>query len=145
MLLTRQSLKPIRPILNIAAMIDVVFLLLIFFMCTTSFEAVDKDLAAQIPQLSGEPSEESDFEPIRIELRLGGAATEAVGGEVLIFCDGLKCSGFVELAEMLGQRWAIADIPVIIAGEDEIDYEHLVRVMDICYEIGFGRVAFSAK
>ena len=145
MLLTRQSMKPVRPLLNIAAMIDVVFLLLIFFMCTTSFEAVDKDLSAQIPQLSGDPSEESDFEPIRIELRLSGAATEAVGSEVVIFCDGLKCSGFVELAKMLGQRWAIADIPVIISGEDEIDYENLVRVMDICYEIGFGRVAFSAK
>ncbi|MCK5114720.1 MAG: biopolymer transporter ExbD, partial [Phycisphaerae bacterium] len=70
MLLTRQSLKPVRPVLNIAAMIDVVFLLLIFFMCTISFEAVDKDLSAQIPQVSGDPSEESDFEPIRIELRL---------------------------------------------------------------------------
>ena len=145
MLLTRQSLKPVRPLLNIAAMIDVVFLLLIFFMCTTSFEAVDKDLAAQIPQVSGDPSEESDFEPIRIELRKAGAETETVGGEVQVFCDDLKCGGFGELAEMLEQRRAIADIPVIIAGEDEIDYENLVRVMDICYEVGFSRVAFSAK
>lgn len=151
MLLTRQSLKPMRPMLNIAAMIDVVFLLLIFFMCTTSFEAVDKNLAAQIPQVSGDPSEESDFEPIRIELRQAGAetgaeaGTGAVGGEVQVFCDGLKCGGFGELGKMLEQRRAIADIAVIIAGEDEIDYENLVRVMDICYEVGFSRVAFSAK
>ena len=64
MLLTRQTLKHIRPGLHIGAMIDVVFLLLIFFMCTTSFEAVDKDLDARIPRVSRDPVDRADFDPI---------------------------------------------------------------------------------
>ncbi len=138
MLLTRQRFKRARPELNMGAMIDVVFLLLIFFMCTTSFKTIENDLSAQLPQVSSKTASLEDFEPIRI--RLSGTA-EAVH----ITCDEHPCSTFAALVEQLQARRAIVDIPVIIDGQDEIPFGYMVKALDACYEAHLERAAFSAK
>jgi len=138
MLLTRQHLKPSAVGLNMAAMIDVVFLLLIFFMCTMSFVPPEKKLNAQIPRVSSSADTPRDFEPIRVGVR---------GGEqgYKIYCDGQLCSTFAELSGKLRARRAIADIPVIIEGQNEVAFEYMVKALDSCYEAGLSQVAFSAN
>ncbi|MBN1845517.1 MAG: biopolymer transporter ExbD [Sedimentisphaerales bacterium] len=127
-----------RPGLNMGAMIDVVFLLLIFFMCTTSFQPTESGLSAQLPQVGGAVREPQDYEPIWIRLA-GDAET------VHIVCDRRACADFDALAEELRLRRAIADIPVVLAGQDRIPFAAIVRAMDLCYEVGFSRVAFAAR
>ena len=136
MRLTRQKFQPAGATLNITAMIDVIFLLLIFFMCTTSFEGPESDLNAQIPG-AGKNINPQEFEPIRISLT-------SQADNLPLKCDDHPCDSFEHLRTMLRARRAIADIPVIISGDDAVSYDLMITAMDACYETGFTRAAFSA-
>ena len=134
--------RPIRfsaPELNMAPMIDIVFLLLIFFMCTSSFNENEGQLPAQMPQtsLQGRKLIE-DFDPVRITLR-------STPGGVEMLCDGQVCSNFDVLYAKLQARRAIADVPVIIEGRKGVPFGSMVAAMDTCYRADFRRVAFSAR
>ena len=138
MLLTRQRLKPYEPQLNLAAMIDVVFLLLIFFLCTVSFQVQEKKLSAYLPKVSRNPDQLPDFEPIHIRLSQSDKG-------INIACDRQVCPDFDALATMLSARRVIADIPVIIAGQNRVSFQFMVAAMDTCYAVGLTSVAFSSQ
>ena len=138
MLLTRQRLKPYDPQLNLAAMIDVVFLLLIFFLCTVSFQVQEKKLSAHLPRISRNPDQLPDFEPIHIRLN------ETDKG-VSITCDRQVCPDLDALATMLSARRMIADIPVIVAGQNRVPFQFMVAAMDTCYRVGLSNIAFSSQ
>ena len=138
MKLKRQSRQAPRPELNIAAMIDIVFQLLIFFMCTTSFKTNEEALQAQARQLSRKAREAQDLVPVRVQV-------SPADTDVLIECDGLVCRGFPDLLQRLKARRAIADVPVIITGGSRTGFRHMVTALDTCYEAGLTNVAFSTK
>jgi biopolymer transport protein ExbD len=138
MLLTRRKSEPTQPTLNMAAMIDVVFLLLIFFMCTTSFESREKAISAQLPQYHSDTRQLEDFEPVRIHLGRAGEVP-------VISCDDQPCVNFAALTEMLRARRAIADLPVIISGQDDVPFDFMVSALDACYEAGLTRAAYSTR
>ncbi|HUW35167.1 MAG TPA: biopolymer transporter ExbD, partial [Planctomycetota bacterium] len=71
MRLTRQKRAGAGAELNIAAMIDVVFQLLIFFMCTSSFGTLENDLAAKATQPGPGQRARADFPPVRVNLVAG--------------------------------------------------------------------------
>jgi len=122
-----------------ASMIDVVFLLLIFFMCTASFKRLESDMPTQLPRTGlGKKEEREDFDPIRIRL-------SSVPTGVLVECDGQACGTFGALFEMLTARRRIADVPVIIEGQGTVPFGYMVAALDACYKANLWRVAFSAK
>ena len=145
MRLTRQKLPPNPPRLNMAAMIDIVFLLLVFFMCTTSFAPPEDNLTTNIPQVNSDAMVSPDFEPVRIQLmQVPGASTEDVWANVTIICDGQICPTFEDLTVLLRLRREIADVAVIIDAGDNVAYEHMIAVVDVCRAVGLERVAFAA-
>jgi biopolymer transport protein ExbD len=122
-----------------APMIDIVFLLLVFFMCTSSFNENESQLPAQIPQTSLQARRLiEDFDPIRITLQTAGSGVE-------VQCDGQSCAGFDALFAKLQARRAIADVPVIIEGRKGVPFGPMVAAMDACYRANCRRVAFSAR
>ena len=138
MRLTRQKRNIVR-ILDIAPMIDVVMLLLIFFMCTTTFVQPEKSVDAQVAKLEGSGRQESvTLEPI--EIRLSNS-----GGNVVIFCDITPCGSFEELAQVLAQRRKVARVDVIVKGHSSVPFGYMVSAVDTCYSADFPEVAFSTK
>lgn len=122
-----------------ASMIDVVFLLLIFFMCTSSFRALEGRLPAQLPRTgTGSQGELEDFDPIRIVLSRGA-------GQIQTRCDGRVCANFEVLLNHLKALRAVADVPVVIEGQTGVPFGLMVRALDTCYRADLRRVAFSAK
>jgi len=122
-----------------APMIDIVFLLLIFFMCTSSFNENEGQLPAQMPQTSLQARRLiEDFDPVRIVLQTTPAGIE-------VQCDGQHCAGFDALLAKLEARRTIADTPVIIEGRKGVPFGPMVAAMDMCYRANFRRVAFSAR
>jgi biopolymer transport protein ExbD len=122
-----------------ASMIDVVFLLLIFFMCTSSFRGQESDLPTQLPQVGGgAPGLQADFDPIRIRV-------SKVETGVRVALDGRPCVSFDDLGEQLEKRRRLADVPVLIEGDPAVPFEYMVASLDACYEADLTRVAFSAK
>jgi len=149
MRLTRQTKQPGRLGLNMAAMIDVVFLLLIFFMCTSAAPEIENELPTRLPQSTGERAKTEEFDPIRIRLSRPAET-------LLLTCDDQPCvdaagrASFGSLVLKLSQRRAVkppavVDVPVIIEGEAGVPFGKMIRALNSCYATDFRRVAFSAK
>jgi biopolymer transport protein ExbD len=142
MLLTRQKQDPSKPQLNMASMIDVVFLLLIFFMCTSSFTQIEDNLPTQLTQINSASAQQSaELPPVRISLK------RSASGTVVITCenDTFMESDTSGLLKKLEQLRTIDDIRVIIDGQGSVPFGSMVKVLDICYQAKLGRVAFSAE
>ena len=142
MLLTRQKRKPPAPALNMTPMIDIIFQLLVFFMCTATF-SVENILRSQLPSSSQAAKAEAagqDFPPTRVRV---AALTKGV----LVCCDGTPCKDFDDLVGKLKARRAILDdkLRVVIEGEGAVRFGDMARALDACREAGLENVAFVPK
>ncbi|HAV14352.1 MAG TPA: hypothetical protein DCX06_12800 [Opitutae bacterium] len=127
----------------IAPMIDVVFLLLIYFMVASTMERQEADLSFQLPGAveQEEPLELPDEQIIEIR----------DDGQVIVNeypYDAPAASRFDELAAMLTRfRKASAankvEAIVTISPSDTVAHAHIVKVMDACAFAGIEAVNFA--
>lgn len=133
------NLRPRRldnPEINLAPLIDVVFLLLIFFMVSTTFKD-DARLEIALPEAQGEaaPAEEPSLITITID-RQGGFWVddrEVVDQELTTLRRAL--SGVV------GER---RDLPVLIKADAQTPHQAVMTAMDAASQLGLSRVLFAA-
>ena len=118
-------------VLNLTPMIDVVFLLLIFFMVTTTFLDPEREIDVELPtaQSAGEP----DQAPDEIVVNVLEDGRLLIAGEE------------VSREELLGVFKAAAqhdpDTPVTIRGHRLAQHEKIVGVMDACGVAGLSNLA----
>jgi biopolymer transport protein ExbD len=119
--------------INVTSLIDVVLLLLIFFMVSTRF-VDDSKLKLHLPAASDHPV---PAEPAAIEVAIDREGTVAVNGERLAQQDleGLKAA----LVAAKGQQ---TDPMVIISADREADFQRAVDAMDAARLVGLSRVTF---
>ncbi len=118
-------------------MIDVVFLLLIFFMCTSTFLRPEHDLPSRLPAAGLPGSTPEPLDPVRIRLSVADDG-------VRVACDGQPARSREHLASMLRARRSLGDPPVIIAGTDAVPFDDMVAALDACHAAGLYRTAFAA-
>ncbi len=121
--------------LNFTAMIDVVFLLLIFFMCTASVQLPESEIKAAIP---GSSNTVPEFQPVRIDIN-------TVGENISVTCDGRLCENDSTLSSHISARSQIADLPVIFSIDDNVEFDDIVHVMDICRQSGLKKLAIPTN
>ena len=118
-------------------MIDVVFLLLIFFICTTRFPEFEGKFDVRLPEPGPKrkaPAPQDIPDEVIVHVTADGQITvnEAAKTEE-------------ELARMLERLVAIAPKQaVVIAGEREALHKYVVRVLNACYRAGISDISFAA-
>lgn len=139
-------LKPredLKPQMQIAPMIDCVFLLLIYFMVTSTLEKQEADLSFQLPGVV-EQTEALDMPDEQIiEIRGDG---QVIVNEFPY--DTPASRRFVELTTMLKRFKEASDsnkveAVVTIAPEEAVQHQTIVRVMDAVGAAGIKAVNFS--
>ncbi len=139
MRLTRQKSVLAVPQLNMASMVDVVFLLLIFFMCTSSLNPLENDISSQLSRLGKGRGQGTEPESVvRIHVL-------AVTGGVQIRCSGKTIRSFSSLEEELKKRVELDDRRVVIEGQAGVAFRYMVAALDACHRAGVRRVAFSPR
>lgn len=132
--------------LAMTPMIDVVFLLLVFFVWTSSFEIPEFDLPSAIAQPPAGGAEASTATPppeafdeivIRLDDRDAQLLIE-VGGQSFTNIDALA----VYLTEILSLG---VQPPVIVDPADQISMSVAVQVYDAARDAGADRVLFAAQ
>ncbi|UCE58942.1 MAG: biopolymer transporter ExbD [Phycisphaerales bacterium] len=141
----RRRPRGTRIAVNFAPMIDVTFLLLIFFLVTTSFERAEGILAGKMPQESQAPGVPLPLSPIVVRLeQLGVGHDEFVIG--LDRFDSVP-SGFAELTEAVRQIHQLDGFdrktPLVIIAEDDVRWDHVVGCWNAALRAGCERVAFG--
>jgi len=132
-----------KVVIPIAPMIDCVFLLLVYFMVSSSLKPQEADIGFQLPGVveQDEPLDMPDEQIIEIT-----AEGQVVVNEYAYDTPGSP--RLVELAAMLhrfkqGSDANKIEARVTIAPDDAVAHRLLVRVMDACAKAGIENVNFS--
>jgi biopolymer transport protein ExbD len=118
-----------EPDLNLTPLIDVVLLLLIFFMVSTTF--VDESrIKIQLPQASADPVTTPQRDPIEITVTASGEFR--VDGKTLLNTSPATLSAAV--SKVAGER---RDLPVTIRADARATHQSVVTAMDVVGRLGF--------
>lgn len=129
--------------LAMTPMIDVVFLLLIFFICTANFQPVEQSLPTSLV-LSGQQEIDApvEEEPELEEVILLG---ETRGGGTVWSVNGQPTADAAELGEMLNSLASIdRGLPVIVDADGQTPLGEVINVYDTSRAAGFLTVRFAA-
>ncbi len=123
------------PVVNLTPMIDIVFLLIIFFMVSTSFSQLERDIRLQVPRVS-----------------TSGPLTPAPEKKIIhVYRDGrITLEGRPVSLEELRRRLELArknypDQGVLIRGDAQGAFEHVARVLDACRAAGVRELAIAVQ
>lgn len=118
-----------EPELNLVSLIDVVLLLLIFFMVSTTF--VDEArIKIQLPQASNEPAPTQTRDAIEITVTSTGEYQ--VNGKTLINTSAATLSAAI--SKLAGDA---RDAPVTIRADARATHQSVVTAMDVVGRLGF--------
>lgn len=124
------------PDVNLTPMIDVVFLLLLFFMVSTSFIR-ESSLKVDLPEATGEAMAEQ-IEPIDIIINSAGTFT--------INQTELLDNSRESISEAL--KAAVADQTdphIVISADADTDYQNIVTAMDTAQALGYSRLTLATR
>lgn len=133
--------------LNLAPMIDVTFLLLIFFSVTTTFKRAEGYLSARLPKDAGKPSVALPVSPIVVRVQQFGMGP----GDYRIKLDQFlnTPATFGELTRLLedikGNPGFDENTPVVIAAESDVSWDHVVNCWNATLRAGYKNVAFGGE
>ena len=119
--------------MQLAPMIDVVFLLLIFFLVTWTY-ARETELDISVPKA------DESTEPRR---RFGEQIINVTkSGQVVVNSVEMDDQELLEALQSVAELRP--DQSVILRGDGEVQYQHIARVLNICHKAKIYNVAFAA-
>jgi len=125
--------------INMAPMIDMVFLLLIFFMVASHMIKIDKT-PVELPQASSSVVPEKISDRTFITIR----SSDTVGEEVEFFMN-LKNTTIEDIKTKISDSFLDnEDISICLRADKFVRHKHIKNIMQICAEIGVSDVIFAA-
>ncbi|TVP91678.1 MAG: biopolymer transporter ExbD [Pseudomonadaceae bacterium] len=121
---------------NLTPLIDVVFLLLIFFMVSTTFTR-ETQLQLDLPQAeSGQPAEQAEVEHIELVI--------AANGDIVINDRALVDNRIATLKTALQREsGGNTDLPVVITADANTPHQAVITAMDAAGQLGFNRLRLT--
>lgn len=124
-----------EPTVDLTSLIDVVFLLLIFFMVSTTFER-QAVLKVDLPEASS--VENSADVPDSLELVIDSEGRMYLNDQRLIDSEERTIRAAMEQAA--GDR---RDIPLILRADRMTPHHHVVTAMDVAAQLGFSNLSIA--
>ncbi len=117
-----------QPTLNLAPMIDIVFLLIIFFMLGTKFTEIERKIGLKVPEVTDR-----------------GALSAAPERRIVnVYRDGA-----ITLEELTNQLAAVCrqyeDLGVLVRGDAGTLYQRVAEVLNACYQAGVRDLNISVR
>ena len=126
-----------EPNLDISSLIDVSFLLLIYFIVTSTLSPRESDLSMELPTDSGKASS-IQLEPLKI--RLDKAGNVFIGD--LAMPDDRTLAGELDRYKQLTEATNKKAI-VIVAADDDASQQRFVNVLDSLSRVGITTITLS--
>ena len=129
----RLNLRPrVQPEVNLTSLIDVVFLLLIFFMVSTSFVKQSK-ISIRLPE--AETTEVSEQPAEQIEIMISESGKFLINGRELI-------NNRPETIRNALQKVSNGDntLPMTISADAAARHQYVVTAMDVAGRLGFAQI-----
>jgi len=125
-------------------MIDVVFLLLIFFMCTLKFKVLENKLATYLPTDKGLNTHFEELEPvekIRIKLSLRGTDCLCyINGRPIGIMPRARTKAYERIAQL---KKACEKSPAEIDPDPKVPHKFVVNIVDECMRAKLAEITFT--
>lgn len=125
------------PDINLTPLIDVVFLLLIFFMVSTTFER-ESQLQIELPEASEKPSDIEEENTIEVTIDAKGRFYVNSVPLVNTQLNTVKSA----IRKVAGDR---DDPPIVISADRNAKHQSVVTVMNALLDLGFVRFKFPTQ
>ena len=121
---------------NLTPLIDIVFLLLIFFMVSTSFKK-ETQIKLELPKASVEPLEET---PESLEISIDQEGRFFVNGKALVnvSIDTLKLA----IGPIIKEN---KNIPVVVSADAKTPYQSVITAMDATSQLGVTNLKMATQ
>jgi len=125
-----------EPDVNLTPLIDVVFLLLIFFMVSTTFNK-ESELSIDLPTANGEVAKERSMQ---IEISIDAEGQYTINNERLVN-EQLKTLKDAIIKIAADER----EVPLIISADGRASHQSVVTAMNAARQLGFSHLTFATK
>ncbi len=122
---------------NLTPLIDVVFLLLIFFMVSTTF---DKQSQLQIVLPEAQTSEQNEKQPDVIDIAINEKGLYFVNKEELLKSDPQTLRDMLKKV-MNGNM----SLPVVISADGMAPHQSVITVLDVASQLGLQKMTFATQ
>ena len=122
--------------INLTPLIDIVFLLLIFFMVSTTFTK-ETQLSIDLPEAKGQPKESVDRQ---VEILVDETGRYRVNGRALVDAN-MRTLQAAIYKESSGDT----TLPMIITADAQAAHEDVVRAMDAAGQMGFVHLSITTR
>jgi biopolymer transport protein ExbD len=121
--------------LNLVPLIDVVLILLVFFLVATSFQRIQRELQVELPRAKSSEPAAMDVQPIYVTVDREGAVTM-----------GDKKVSLEELPKILRESArAVRQPRVFVRGDAKTYHQNIVAVLNACQEAGLTDVSLATE
>lgn len=122
--------------INLTPLIDVVFLLLIFFMVSTTFTR-ETQLSIDLPEAQGQPRQTTEKS---IEILIDESGTYRVNGQALV-------DNNVRTLKAAIYRFAAGDttMPLSITADAQAAHQDVVKAMDAVGQMGYVHLTITTR
>lgn len=122
--------------INLASLIDVVFILLLFFVVTTTFTR-ETQLKVDLPEAaSGTPPEQTELK--QLEVLIGADGGYALNGQQL-----LKSDLNSLMAALHKESEGDNSLPLIISADAKTPHQAVITAMDAAGKLGFAHLRIT--
>ena len=124
-----------KPAINLTPMIDIVFLLVIFFMVGTKFSEVEQQLELTVPEVSGTATILPAVQRHVVTIFKNG--TVSLDGELM---DLLQLESELKAESERGDQ-----VNVVIRGDAEGAFQNVATVLSVCRNAGVNDLGVSVR
>ena len=129
----RRHATPQHPGIQLAPLVDVLLLLLIFFLMTWNAARNENELDVKVPKASSAKEKTAPIGDVVVNVKADGT--------VVVNRRNLSAAELTEMLKNLVQLYP--EQAVVIRGDESGAYKHVVGVLNICSEAGVTNVAFA--
>ena len=129
----RSRATPVHPGIQLAPLVDVLLLLLIFFLLTFNAARSENELDVKVPKASAAKEKTAPIGDVVVNVKSDG--------NVVVNRRTLSTEELTELLKGLVQL--NAEQAVVIRGDETGAYRNIVNVLNICTQAGVTNVAFA--
>ena len=127
-----QSRSKEEPEINVISLVDVLLVLVLFFMVSTTFLR-ETEISLRLPEASADSSAETPREALEITITQSGGYL--VNGRELVNSERRTLRAAIE--RLIGEQ---RDLPVFIRADAAATHQSVITAMDVAGQLGFVKI-----
>jgi biopolymer transport protein ExbD len=123
------------PALNLTSMIDVLFLLIIFFMVATKFDEMERNIEVAVPQVAAAGEDMPPPQPLIVTVTADGR----------LDLDGKAVTETELSSRLAAARTPLTEPTVVIHGDAKCAFQHVAAALGACRQAGITELGITVR